>query len=96
MLEALYEPIESILDSVCSVIERTPPELVGDILQHGITMTGGGSLIYGFDKLITKVTGINTRVANDPISCVAIGTGESLNNLSAIPEGSVNFSKYKN
>jgi len=94
MLEALVEPITAILDGVCSVIERTPPELVGDIIQHGIVMTGGGSLIYGFDKLITEVTNIKTRIADDPVSCVAIGTGESLEHLSSIPEGAVNFSKY--
>jgi len=96
MLEALVEPITAILDGVCSVIEKTPPELVGDIIQNGIVMTGGGSLIYGFDKLITEVTNIKTRVAEDPISCVAIGTGESLEHLSSIPEGAVNFSKYHN
>ncbi len=95
MLEALMDPISEILDGVCSVIERTPPELVGDILQNGIMMTGGGSLIYGFDKLITEVTGIRTRVAEDPVSCVAIGTGESLEHLSAIPEGAVNFSRFR-
>jgi rod shape-determining protein MreB len=58
-------------------------------------MTGGGSLIYGLDKLITEVTGIKTRIAKDPVSCVAIGTGESLEHLSAIPEGAVNFSRYR-
>jgi len=94
MLEALVEPITAILDGVCSVIEKTPPELVGDIIQHGIVMTGGGSLIYGFDKLITDVTNIKTRVADDPVSCVAVGTGESLEHLASIPEGAVNFSKY--
>ena len=95
MLEALMDPISAILDAVCSVIERTPPELVGDILHNGITMTGGGSLIYGLDKLITEVTGIRARVAEDAVSCVAIGTGESLEHLSSIPEGAVNFSRYK-
>ena len=79
---------------MCSVIEKTPPELVGDIIRNGIVMTGGGSLIYGFDKLITDVTNIKTVVAEDPVSCVAIGTGESLEHLSSIPEGAVNFSRY--
>ena len=95
MLEALMDPISAILDGVCAVIEKTPPELVGDILQNGIMMTGGGSLVYGLDKLITDVTGIRTRVAEDPVSCVAVGTGESLEHLSAIPEGSVNFSRLR-
>ena len=52
MPDALEEPITSIVESVCSVIEKTPPELIGDILHNGIVMTGGGSLLYGFDRLI--------------------------------------------
>lgn len=77
MIEALEEPITSIVEAVCNVIERTPPELVSDIYKNGIVMTGGGSLIYGIDKLIANVTGIPTRVAERPISCVAIGTGRA-------------------
>ncbi len=95
MLEALIDPISEILDGVCAVIERTPPELVGDILQNGIMMTGGGSMIYGLDKLITEVTGIRARVAENPVSCVAIGTGEALEHLGAIPEGAVNFARNR-
>ena len=95
MLEALLDPISAILDAVCAVIERTPPELVGDVLHYGITMTGGGSLIYGLDKLITDVTGIKARVAKDPVSCVAIGTGESLDMLGSIPQSRTTFEKYK-
>ncbi|MBE6600352.1 MAG: rod shape-determining protein [Ruminococcaceae bacterium] len=95
MLEALIDPISEILDGVCAVIERTPPELVGDILQNGIMMTGGGSMVYGLDKLITEVTGIRTRVAENPVSCVAIGTGEALEHLGNIPEGAVNFARNR-
>ncbi len=93
--DALEEPITSVIEAVCSVIERTPPELIGDILQNGIVMTGGGSLLYGLDRLITYATGIKTRVAERPISCVAIGTGKSLEHLSHIPEGSVNLSRMR-
>lgn len=81
MIEALAEPVSAILDAICSVIEKTPPELIGDILRNGIVMTGGGSLLYGFDQLVTRATGIKTRVAPDAVSCVAIGTGKSLDNL---------------
>ena len=95
MIEALAEPITAILDAVCAVIERTPPELLGDILRNGIVMTGGGSLLYGFDKLITQVTGIKTRVAKDAVSCVAIGTGKSLDNLELLHEGAINLSRDK-
>ena len=81
MPDALEEPITAIIEAVCSVIERTPPELVGDILYNGIVMTGGGSLLYGLDRLIANVTGIKTRVADKAVSCVALGTGMSLDNL---------------
>ncbi len=92
MLGALAEPITAIIDTVCSVIARTPPELVGDILKSGIVMTGGGSMLYGFDKLIAKITGIPTRVAKDAQRCVAIGTGLRLEDLSTMQEGSLNLS----
>ncbi|MBU5436716.1 rod shape-determining protein [Tissierella sp. MSJ-40] len=78
MLEALEEPIQQIGETVHAVLERTPPELAADIGNKGILMTGGGALLYGMDKLITEKTGIPVHIANDPISCVAIGTGKSL------------------
>ena len=95
MIEALAEPITAILDAICWVIENTPPELLGDILHNGIVMTGGGSLLYGFDKLVEQVTGIKTRVAKDAVSCVAIGTGKSLDNLDLLPEGDISISRDK-
>lgn len=91
--DALEEPITSIVEAVCSVIERTPPELIGDILQNGIVMTGGGSLLWGLDRLITYATGVRTRVADKAISCVALGTGRSLEMLSRLPEDAVNISR---
>ncbi len=74
--EAFEEPISAIIESVKSVLERTPPELAADIIDRGIYMTGGGSLLKGLDKLLSKVTGMPVHVADDPISCVAIGTGK--------------------
>ena len=91
--DALEEPITSIVEAVCSVIERTPPELIGDILQNGIVMTGGGSLLWGLDRLITYATGVRTRVADKAISCVALGTGRSLEMLNRLPEDTVNLSR---
>lgn len=79
MLEALNECILQIADAVHSVLEKTPPELSADISNKGIVMTGGGSLLWGFDKLISKRTGIDVYVAEDAVSCVAKGTGEVLN-----------------
>ncbi|WP_416198720.1 MAG: Cell shape-determining protein MreB [Sporanaerobacter sp.] len=78
ILEALEEPITNIVDTVHAVLERTPPELAADIGNTGIVMTGGGALLYGLDKLIYERTGIPTRIADDPIECVAIGTGKAL------------------
>lgn len=95
MLEAMYEPITAIIESICQVIERTPPELVGDILHNGIVMTGGGALLYGFDRLLTEMTGIRTKVAKKPVQCVAIGTGRSLENIDALTEGAVNMARAR-
>ena len=64
------------------VLEKTPPELASDIADRGIVMTGGGSLLYGLDKLLKEKTGINTIVAEDAVSCVAIGTGKYIEYVS--------------
>ena len=81
MLEALIEPALQVVDAVHSVLERTPPELTADISDKGIYMTGGGSLVDGLDKLLQEKTGINVMIANDTVSCVALGTGKALDNL---------------
>ena len=95
MMEAFQEPVERILEAVHNVLERTPPELVADISNNGIVMTGGGSLVDGFDKLITARTGIHTVVAEDAISCVAEGTGKSLDSLGDMQDGTVNLSRRR-
>ena len=95
MIEALAEPITAILNAVCLVIERTPPELLGDILKNGIVMTGGGSLLYGLDRLMSDVIEIKTRVAKDPIKCVALGTGKILQYLDRLPDGVIDLSQIK-
>ena len=84
MLEALAEPAMAIVDAVHSTLERTPPELAADISDRGIYMTGGGSLVDGLDKLLQEQTGINVMIAEDAISCVALGTGKALDNLDAL------------
>lgn len=86
MLEALREPAERIADAVHTVLERTPPELVGDISRDGIVLTGGGSLIFGLDTLLSKETGIDVRVAEDASSCVALGTGRVLESLDVLAD----------
>ena len=95
MMDAFEEPVERIVETIHSVLERTPPELVADISDNGIMMTGGGSLVAGFDKLITARTGIQTLVAEDAVSCVAIGTGKSLDSLSSMQDGTMNLSRRR-
>jgi len=90
MLEALAEPVSAIADAVHSVLERTPPELSADISDRGIVMTGGGSLLHGLDKLISKRTNIPVYIAEDAVSCVAIGTGKSLDNFDVLIDTDVN------
>ncbi|MCC8182233.1 MAG: rod shape-determining protein MreB [Clostridiales bacterium] len=95
MIEAFEEPAQRIVDAIHSVLERTPPELVADISTNGIVMTGGGSLIWGFDRLIESHTGIETHVADDAISCVAYGTGKSLESIGSMQDGTMNLSRRK-
>ena len=95
MQEAFKEPSEQILESIHAVLERTPPELVADVSTNGIMMTGGGSLVYGFDKLITSRTGIATTVAENAIACVAEGTGKSLDMITDMQDGTINLSRRR-
>lgn len=78
ILEALQEPSSQVIEAVLSVLEKTPPELSADISDRGIFMTGGGCLVHGFDKLLQEKTGINVMIAEESVSCVAIGTGKAL------------------
>jgi len=97
IMEPLQECAIAIVDALHNVLERTPPELVGDIYQNGICLTGGGALVRGFDKLISQKIGINAYVAEDAVSCVAIGTGKALDyldKLEASHRGSKRFGNY--
>ncbi|MFL0267201.1 rod shape-determining protein [Candidatus Clostridium radicumherbarum] len=84
MREALSDTVNSIADCTHAVLEKTPPELAADIADKGIIMTGGGSLLNGLDKLIASVTNVPVFVAEEPVSCVAIGTGKALEYLDKI------------
>ena len=90
MMAALDEPMQTITEAVHNVLERTPPELAADISNSGIVLTGGGALLYGIDKRIEDRTGIKVIIADDPKSCVAIGTGKALNELEALEGNSLN------
>ncbi len=87
--EALAEPVTAVVEKVKRVLEQTPPELAADIIERGIVLTGGGALLRGLDKLLTAATGIPVYVAEDPLSCVAIGTGRALEEWSAIRESAI-------
>ena len=74
--EALADSIMSVLDAIRTTLERTPPELSADIIDHGITLTGGGAMLRGLEEMIEERTGINTMTAEEPMKVVAIGTGQ--------------------
>lgn len=93
--EAFSEIAAEIVEAVHSVLESTPPELIGDISESGIIMTGGGSLVNGLDLLLSKKLGINAQVADDPVTCVARGTGIALENIDSLPDGLLYISKNK-
>ena len=88
-IEALEEPLNSMMETLHGVLERVPPELASDIAENGICMTGGGALLYGLDRLLSEKTGIPCYVAEDAISCVAIGTGTALDNMDLYANGTV-------
>ena len=93
MLEAFKRPARQIVDEVLDVLEHSSPELVADIAQNGIVLTGGGSLLYGFDKLIAERTQIACSIADDADSCVANGCGKSLQWIGSMQEGTINLAR---
>ncbi|HLK15766.1 MAG TPA: rod shape-determining protein [Fimbriimonadaceae bacterium] len=82
--ESLAEPVRQIAEKLCAVLEETPPELGSDVIERGITLTGGGSLLRGLDKMLRATTDIPVRVADNALNCVAIGTGRALEEIDAI------------
>ena len=95
MIEAFEEVSERILETIHQVLESTPPELVADISNNGIVMTGGGSLVWGFDKLVESRTSIVTHIADDAVSCVAFGTGKTLEWVEDLQDGTINLSRRR-
>jgi rod shape-determining protein MreB len=85
--EALAEPVASIVDSVRTTLEKTPPELAADIMKRGVVMTGGSSLLRNLDKLLSRETGMPVYVAEDPLSCVAVGTGKAVESIDVYKKG---------
>jgi rod shape-determining protein MreB len=87
--EALAEPLGTIVETIVSTLERTPPELAADIGQRGIMLAGGGSLLTGFDRLVNESTKMETRLADDPLTCVVLGSGRSLEEFEVVERGGV-------
>ncbi len=85
--DALAEPVALLVERVRGVLERTPPELAADIIEQGITLTGGGSLLQGLDRLLESQTDVPVRRAEDPLTCVAVGTGMYLDLADSLPAG---------
>ena len=93
--EVLIRMGRQIADEVLAVLEDTSPELVGDIAQSGITLTGGASQIYGMDMLLYERTGVRCTVADDAASCVAYGCGKSLSWINQMTEGPINVARQR-
>ena len=93
--QVLSRPAKQIADEVLSVLEQTSPELVSDISENGITLTGGGSQIWGMDRLLTEATGVVCTLADDPDSCVAYGCGKSLAWINHMQEGPINIARKR-
>ena len=91
--QALSEPVEGIVEAVKITLEKTPPELASDIMDRGIVMTGGGSLLRNLDKLLSQETGMPVYVAEDALSCVALGTGKAVENVDLLKRGFMNNSR---
>ena len=84
ILSAISEPITAIIDCIKQTLEATPPELAADIMEYGITLTGGGALLSGLDQLITNETGMPVHIANEPLNCVVLGTGIVLEHIDTL------------
>jgi len=84
VVEAIQEPLGAITGAVKSVLEKTPPELASDIIDRGMVLCGGGSLLRSMDKLLTKETGVPAYMVENPLACVAIGTGKAFRQLAVL------------
>ncbi|MBE0467830.1 MAG: rod shape-determining protein MreB, partial [Candidatus Desulforudis sp.] len=93
--EAVQEPLQAVVEVVKSVLERTPAELAADLVDKGIILTGGGSLLHGVDLLISQETKLPAVLADDPISCVAVGTGRALTMINYLPQPKNNHKLFR-
>jgi rod shape-determining protein MreB len=90
---AIAEPLQAIIDAVKDTLEETPPELAADISERGILLAGGGALLQGFDERIRQETGMPANLADSPLTCVAVGSGRSLDEFDAIAKSDARAAK---
>ncbi len=95
ILEALSDPVNVVVDAIKSTLEKTPPELASDIMESGIVLTGGGALLKGLDKLISRETLMPVKIAPEPLNCVALGTGLVLEHINTLRSVLISSQKLK-
>ncbi|WP_129597176.1 rod shape-determining protein [Anaerophilus nitritogenes] len=95
ILEALHEPINSIIEAIKYTLEKTPPELASDIMEQGITLTGGGAMLDGFDKLVRKETGMPVHIAEEALDCVALGTGKTIEEIETLKRVLISSKRHR-
>lgn len=91
--EALKEPVFNILEAIKSTLEKTPPELASDVMEFGIMLTGGGALLEGLDRLVRSETGMPVHIAENPLDCVVIGTGQALDSIEVLKRTVSNYKR---
>lgn len=91
--EALKEPVFNILEAIKATLEKTPPELASDVMEFGIMLTGGGALLEGLDRLVRSETGMPVHVAENPLDCVVIGTGQALDSIEVLRKSVSNYKR---
>jgi len=92
--EALKEPVSTIIDAIKYTLEKTPPELAADIMEQGIVLAGGGALLEGLDRLVRMETGMPVAIAEDPLDCVVLGTGKTVEDIEMLKKVSTNTKRF--
>ena len=95
VFDAIEDEVFEIVDAIRNLLEDTPPELVGDIYENGILLTGGGANLGGIDKLINRTLGVKCNIAKDPMGCVARGTIQAFKRLDSLLDGFENVALYQ-
>ena len=95
VLEAMREPITSIVESIKLTLEKTPPELASEVMDKGIMLTGGGALLDGMDRLVQQETGMPVRIADNPLDCVVLGAAKALDEIETLKRVAVSTKNFR-